>query len=312
MASGDFPGIHSLSHLCWDQLYVGFSRAQPCSSIWNNSWHLFHGHAEQELFHAQAELMSTLGLWTGSLVGILWTNFSSCPSFFLRGFASGCWGSCPPSLIRKVEETWPLESLTLDLMSPFSPLCISFPHSNSKTTIFWFGVQCIWELPFLFFLIEQKSGIQHIIYFVSRKDFKNCCSIAKPCLTLCNPMDCSMPGFPVLHYLLEFAQTHVHWISDAIQPSHPLLPSSPLVLSLSQPQGLFQWVRSLHQVARVLELQLQICPSNECSGSISFRIDCFDLLAAQGTLKSLLQHHSSKASILWCLAFVMVQISHCT
>ena len=124
--------------------------------------------------------------------------------------------------------------------------------------------------------------------------------------------------FPLSKYLSEFSlspgvcSNSCLWISDAIQPSQPLLPSSLLVLSLSQPQGLFQWVRSLHQVARVLELQLQICPSNECSGSISFRIDCFDLLAAQGTLKSLLQHHSSKASILWCLAFVMVQISHCT
>ena len=74
---------------------------------------------------------------------------------------------------------------------------------------------------------------------------------------LCNPMNCSMPAFPVLHYLLELAQTHVHWVSDAIQPSHPLLPPSSPVLNLSQHQGLFQWVNHLHQVAKVLELQLQ-------------------------------------------------------
>ena len=81
-----------------------------------------------------------------------------------------------------------------------------------------------------------------------------CCSVAKLCLTLCNPMDCSRPGFPVLHYLLEFAQTHVHWVGDAIQPSHPLS-SSPPALNLSQHQGLFQWVGPLHQVDKVLELK---------------------------------------------------------
>ena len=104
-------------------------------------------------------------------------------------------------------------------------------------------------------------------------------------IALCDPMDCSTPGFPVLHYLLEFAQTHVHWVSDAIQPSHPLLsPSSP-AFNLSQHQGLFQFSSS-HQVARVLELHFS--PSNEYSGLISFRIDWFDLLAVQGTLQSLL------------------------
>ena len=83
------------------------------------------------------------------------------------------------------------------------------------------------------------------------------CSVAKLCPTLCNPMNCSMPGFTVLHYLPELGQTHVHWVSDAIQPSHPLSPSSPPALNLCQHQGLFQWVTSLYQVAKVLELQLQ-------------------------------------------------------
>ena len=81
-------------------------------------------------------------------------------------------------------------------------------------------------------------------------------SVAKWCLTLCNPMDCSIPGFPVLHYLPEFAQTHVHWVGDAIQPSHPLLLPSP-ALNLAQHLGLFQWVSSSHQVTKVLELQHQ-------------------------------------------------------
>ena len=84
-----------------------------------------------------------------------------------------------------------------------------------------------------------------------------CCSVTKSCLTLCNSMDCSMPGFPVLHCLPQLAQTYVLWVSDTIQPSHPLSLPSPLVLNLSQHQGLFQWVCSLHQVAKVLELLLQ-------------------------------------------------------
>ena len=84
-----------------------------------------------------------------------------------------------------------------------------------------------------------------------------CSSVAKPCPTCCEPMDCSTPGFPVLHHLPEPAQIHIHWVSDAIQPSRPLSsPSSP-AFNLSQHQGLFQWVGSLHQVAKVLELQLQ-------------------------------------------------------
>ena len=77
------------------------------------------------------------------------------------------------------------------------------------------------------------------------------------CVQLCNPMDCSTPGFPVLHQLLELAQTHVHWVGDAIQPSHPLSSPSPPSYSLSQHQGLFQGVSSSHQVAKVLEFQLQ-------------------------------------------------------
>ena len=84
----------------------------------------------------------------------------------------------------------------------------------------------------------------------------SCHSVAKSCPTHFDPMNCSMPGFPVLHYLPQFAQTHVHWFSDAIQPSHPLLPPPP-ALNLSQCQDLLQWVGSSYQVARVLELQFQ-------------------------------------------------------
>ena len=130
------------------------------------------------------------------------------------------------------------------------------------------------------------------------------------CPALFNPMSCSTPGFPVLHYLLEFAHTHVYWVSDAIQPSYPLLLPSPSALNLPQHQGLFQWVSSSHQVAKYWSFIFSISSSNVYSGLISFRIYSFHLLAAHGTLKNLPQHHSSKASILWHWSFFMVQLSH--
>ena len=99
-------------------------------------------------------------------------------------------------------------------------------------------------------------------------------------------------------------------LSDAIQPSHPLSSLSPPTFNLSQHQGLFKWVSSLNQVAEVLSFSFSISPSNAYSGLISFRMDWLDLLVVQGTLKSLLQHHSSKASILRCSAFFIIQLSH--
>ena len=126
-------------------------------------------------------------------------------------------------------------------------------------------------------------------------------SVAQSCLTLCNPMDCSMPGFPVHHQLPELIQTLVHQVVDAIQASRPLSSSSPPAFSLSQHQSLFQWVSCSYQMAKYWRFSFSISPSNEYSGLISFKIDWLDLLAAQGTLKSLL-HHSSKALILWCSA----------
>ena len=111
--------------------------------------------------------------------------------------------------------------------------------------------------------------------------------------------------------LPESTQTNVHWVSDVIQPSHPLSsPSSP-AHNLSQHQGLFKWVSSSHQVAKVLEFQLQHpSPSNEHPGLISLRMNWLDHLAVQRTLKRLLQHHSSKASILQRSAFFIVQLLH--
>ena len=123
-------------------------------------------------------------------------------------------------------------------------------------------------------------------------------------------MNHSISGLPVHHQLPEFTQTHVHRVGDAIQPSHPLLSPYPPAPNPSQHQSLFQWVSSLHQVAKVLEFQLQHQSFQWTPGLISFRMDCLDLLAVQGALKSLLQHHSLKASVLQRSAFFTVQLSH--
>ena len=131
-------------------------------------------------------------------------------------------------------------------------------------------------------------------------------SVAQWCPTLCDPINRSMPGLPVHHQLLESTQTHVHRVDDAIQPSHPLLfPSSP-ALNLSQHQGLSN-ESTLHiRWQKYWSFSFNISPFNEHPGLLSFRMDWLDLLAVQGTLKSLPQHHSSKASILWHSAFFIV------
>ena len=133
-------------------------------------------------------------------------------------------------------------------------------------------------------------------------------SFCQSCPTLCNPMDCSSPGFPVHHQLLELAQTHVHQVSDAIQPSHPLLSLLP---------SIFPSIRVLSSESvlcirwpKYCSFSFSISPSNEYSVLISFRMDWFDLLAVQGTLKSLLHHHNSKVSVLQHSAFFIVQLSH--
>ena len=135
-------------------------------------------------------------------------------------------------------------------------------------------------------------------------------SVAQSCPTLCDPMSHSTPGLPVHHQLLEFTQTHVHRVSDAIQPSHPLL--SPYLLPPIPPS-----IRVFSNESTLLmrwpkywSLSFSIIPSKEIAGLISFRMDWLDLLAVQGTLKSLLQHHSSKVSILQLSAFFTVQLSH--
>ena len=134
-------------------------------------------------------------------------------------------------------------------------------------------------------------------------------SVAQSCLTLCDSMDCSTQGFPVHHQLLELAQTHGHRVGDAGQTSHPLLSPSLPAFNLYQHQGVFKWSRSLHQVAKVLEFQLWHQSFQWLFRTDFFRIHWLNLLAVQGTLKNLLQHLSSKASILWCSAFFIIQLS---
>ena len=135
-------------------------------------------------------------------------------------------------------------------------------------------------------------------------------SVAQSCPTLCDPMDCSMPGLPVHHQLPKFTQTHLHGVGDVIQPSQPL---SPLLLLSS----IFPSIRVFSKESALCikwpnywSFSFSISPSSEYSGLISFRIDWLDLLAVQRTFKSLLQHHSSKTSILQHSAFFIVQFSH--
>ena len=133
------------------------------------------------------------------------------------------------------------------------------------------GYIYVWMSHSVVHLKQYRSTVNWLCYY--------CCSVTQSCLTLCNPMDCRMAGLSVLHHVPDFAQVHAHCISDAIQPSHPLMPSSPSALNLCQHQGLFQWVGCSHQKTKMLELSVSISPSNEYSGLISLKIDWFDLFA---------------------------------
>ena len=130
-------------------------------------------------------------------------------------------------------------------------------------------------------------------------------SVDQSCPTLCDPMNRSMPGLPVHHQPPGFTQTRIHRVSDTIQPSHPRLSPSPPAPNPSQHQSTLRM-----RWPKYWSFSFSIIPSKEIPGLISFRMDWLDLLAVQGTLKSLLQHHSSKASILWHSAFFTVQLLH--
>ena len=137
-------------------------------------------------------------------------------------------------------------------------------------------------------------------------------SVAQSCPTLCDSMNRSTPGLPIHHQLPEFTQTHVHRVVDAIQPSHPLSSPYPPAPNPIPPNiKVFSNESTLHmRWPKYRSFSFSISPSNEHPGLISFRMEWLDLLAVQGTLKSLLQHHSSKASILQCSAFFTVHLSH--
>ena len=139
----------------------------------------------------------------------------------------------------------------------------------------------------------------------------HCCyTVTKSCLTLCNPRDCSTPGSLVLHCLPEFAQVHVHWVSDAILIISSSAASSSSCLQSFPASGSFQMSQFFKSGAKYWSFSFSISLSNEYLGLISFRSDWFDLLAVWGTFKSLLQHLSSKASILQCSAFFLWSNSH--
>ena len=135
-------------------------------------------------------------------------------------------------------------------------------------------------------------------------------SAAQSCPTLCNPMNCSTPSLPVHHQLPEFTQNHVHQVNDAIQLSHHLSPTSPPAPNPPSIRDFSNESTLRMRWTKYWSFSFSIIPSKEHPGLISFRMDWLDLLAVQGTLKSLFQHHSSKASILRCSAFFTVQLSH--
>ena len=163
--------------------------------------------------------------------------------------------------------------------------------------------QRVWEAEWM----RQGMWTPGSVYPFSSVQFS---SVAQSCLTLCDPMECSTPGFPVHHQLPEPAQTHVHRVGDTIQPSHPLSSPSLLLSSIFPSIRVFSTKSVLHiKWSNYWGFRFSISLSSEYSGLISFRMDWLDL-AVQVTLKSLLQYHISKASILWHSAFFMVQLSH--
>ena len=141
----------------------------------------------------------------------------------------------------------------------FYLVCFTFSISYSGLPFHLVYVLQFLHLFFFFNVLSQALNkcsrkLLYTYICISSVQFS---SVAQSCPTLCDPMAWSMPGLPVHHQLLEFTQTHVHWVSDVIQPSHPLLSPSPPTLNLSQHHGLFKWVSSSHQVAKLLEFQLQ-------------------------------------------------------
>ena len=186
-------------------------------------------------------------------------------------------------------------------------LDINDPPRLTKSSVGFFLCRGPW-FPFCRTFTLENFQIKYFpALLISSVQFS---SVAHSCLTLCNPMNHSTPGLPVHHQLPQLTQTHVHWVGDTIQPSHPLSSPSPLP-SIFPSIRVFSNESALRiRWPKYWSLSFNISPSNEHPGLISFGMDWLALLPAQGTLKSLLQHHSSKASILWHSAFFIVQLSH--
>ena len=200
---------------------------------------------------------------------------------------------------------------TLWTIARQAPLSMGFYRQE-----YWSGLPCPAPGDFLdpgiLCLLHWQAGSLPLSHLgIPKKASVQFSSVTQSCPTLCNPMNRSTPGLPVHHQLLESTQTHVHWVGDAIQPSHPLLSPSPPALTLSQHQGLFKWINSPHQVAKYWSFSFNISSTNEHAGPISFRMDWLDPLAVQGTLQSLLQYHSSKVFHKFHSATEMAQTQWC-
>ena len=169
--------------------------------------------------------------------------------------------------------------LELTWASSQEPFCTFLP----KATVSKIGQS--WE-----YLHNRNLKVCNLQLFFSRKLLVKHLSSVQSCPTLCDPMNCSTPGLPVHHQLLEFTQTHVHWVGDAIQPSHPLSSPSPAP-NPSQHQGFFQWVNSCMRWPKYWSFSLSISPSKEIPGLISFRMDWVDLLAVQGTSRVVITNY---------------------
>ena len=181
-----------------------------------------------------------------------------------------------------------LSRFVIDLLPRSNHFLISWLQSPSTVILELMKGNLLLLPHFPFYLSWNNGAGYHYLQLVS--------SIAQLCPTLCDPMDYSAPGFPVHHQLPELAQIHLHRVGDTIQPSDPVSPSP--AFNLSWHQGLSSESVLCIRWPKYWCFSFSISFSNEYSGLISFRIDWFDLFAVQGTLKSLLQHHSSKASIL--------------
>ena len=171
---------------------------------------------------------------------------------------------------------------------------------RSSSVFISFHLQCVYELKLTSFLFSRMV----LILDISADLCDYCCSVTKLCSTLRDPMDCSTPGFPVLHYLLESAKTHVHCVNDAIQPSYLLLPPSPVFFSLSRNRVFTSDLALPIRWPKYWSFSFSISPSSEYSG-LFFSLGLTSLiLLCKG------QQHSSKASVLQCSAFFMVQLWH--